>query len=101
MRAESGEPLSSLYLLNLTTLRWSEAVAQGGQWPDAQPEPSLAWAAGRLYLFAGSPLPMGELSVCVRQHRSTAETCCALRALCVARTYWVLEPNRQFEWNLV
>jgi hypothetical protein len=54
---------SSVYMLDLATLRWSEAVAQDGLWPAPQLDPSLAWARGRLFLFAGSPQPMGELSI--------------------------------------
>ena len=65
VRAESGWPADSLYMLDLQVakLRWSEVVAQGGLWPDSQIEPSLAWAGGRLFLFAGSPRPMGEIYV--------------------------------------
>ena len=65
VRAEGGWPADSLYMLDLQVakLRWSEVVAQGGLWPDSQIEPSLAWAGGRLFLFAGSPRPMGEIYV--------------------------------------
>jgi hypothetical protein len=54
--------VGDLHILDLKTLTWSEADAQGGltRSPVPQLDAALAWARGRLYIFAGDLSPMGE-----------------------------------------